>query len=217
MCGRVELAAWNEMLQVARQLGASMPESPQPDWPAQARPGAQLPVLGTNTMPRAFALPIWGYLAPWNGRLVYNTRIESAGSTMWAASFAQGRAVVPVHSFFEPHATETQHNPDTGRMGKRSYRFCNADDSPLLLGAVCQDGRASIVTTQPNASVAPIHHRMPLVLAPGEVDTWLGPGWRALADRSGIGLLAAPEHPDSTGHGSCAPEQPNQPEQLTLF
>ena len=32
----------------------------------------------------------------------------------------------------------------------------------------------SIVTTKPNELVAPLHDRMPLILAPGDYDRWLG-------------------------------------------
>ena len=160
----------------------------------------------------ALVLPTWGFLAPWNSKLVYNTRIESAERAFWAPSFAQGRAVAAVASFFEPHATETQRNPATGRMGKRSYVFASpgaapgagpnagpnaaSGAGPLFLGAVCLDGRASIVTTEPSESVAPIHPRMPLVLDASEIATWLGPDWHTLANRSNVRLEARPEHED---------------------
>lgn len=51
----------------------------------------------------------------------------------------------------------------------------------------------SIVTTAPNASVAHVHDRMPLVLGPGESGVWLGPDFDRLADRSAIQLAAEPE------------------------
>jgi len=57
---------------------------------------------------------------------------------------------------------------------------------------VREGDRFSIVTTRPNASVAPIHDRMPLVLGPGESSVWLGPGFAALADRNQTTLLSRP-------------------------
>lgn len=64
-------------------------------------------------------------------------------------------------------------------------RFCMA--------AVREDGRFSVVTTTPNASVAPVHDRMPLVLGPGESRIWLGPYFGRLADRNDVRLVAEPE------------------------
>ena len=181
----------------------------------QVRPGGLLPTLAstpdgsTGGSPKLeLARLTWGYPLPGSGKLVYNARIESAGSPMWAEPFATGRSIVPVASFFEPHRSETCRNPRTGRLGKRSYEFHSADGFPLLLGAVAHGGRVSVVTTEPNASVEPVHPRMPLVLLLAEVATWLGSGWSSLADRSAISLESEPE---STF------EQPHGPEQLSLF
>ena len=52
----------------------------------------------------------------------------------------------------------------------------------------------SIVTTEPNASVAPIHDRMPLVLDPGESSVWLGSDFSTLADQSRIALSSVAEY-----------------------
>lgn len=60
----------------------------------------------------------------------------------------------------------------------------------FLLAGVQQAGQLSIVTTAPNASVAPVHDRMPLVLGPGESGIWLGSDFARLADRSAIQLTA---------------------------
>ncbi len=49
-----------------------------------------------------------------------------------------------------------------------------------------------MVTTDPNAAVAPVHDRMPLVLRPHEVSLWLSGGYQALADRSALALDVRP-------------------------
>ncbi|MDD6565675.1 MAG: SOS response-associated peptidase family protein, partial [Parafannyhessea umbonata] len=58
----------------------------------------------------------------------------------------------------------------------------------FLIACVRQGERFSVVTTEPNASVASVHNRMPLVLGPGESSVWLGNDWPSLADRSAIQL-----------------------------
>ena len=210
MCGRVTLLSFDELLSVAQDFDAQIPPDIQTELPTiceahQARPGNSLPAfVATDGLDlRPFT---WGYTLPNSGKLVYNSRIESAASPLWADSFAQGRAIVPVASFFEPHRSETQRNPETGRTGKRPYEFRSPDARPLLLGAVTNAGRISIVTTEPNASVAPVHPRMPLVLSFEEVSAWLGDAWGSLADRTHLPLTAAPEHPDVQGF-----------EQMSLF
>ena len=72
----------------------------------------------------------------------------------------------------------------TGRPVRRQYLFRLPGARAFLLAAVREGDRFSIVTTRPNASVAPIHDRMPLVLGPGESSVWLGPDFTKLTDRN---------------------------------
>jgi putative SOS response-associated peptidase YedK len=152
----------------------------------------------------------WGFALGESKRLVFNTRIESAlgGSPLWKRAIQEGRCIMPVASFFEPHGSETVRSPRTGKPMKRQYEFADADNQPLLLAGVHDQGRLSIVTTSPNASVAPIHERMPLALRFEEVPVWLEGDFAALADRADFGLIARPEDADTAEAGNT---------QLTLF
>lgn len=142
---------------------------------------------------------VWGFDSPKGGHPVFNTRIETAlaqlqdGRGMWADAIAHGRCLVPVRAFYEGHATERVPSERTGKPVRRQYRFRLPGARAFLLAGVCQDGRLSIVTTEPNASVAPVHNRMPMVLGPGESSVWLGPGFAALADRGRVPLSAEAE------------------------
>lgn len=62
-----------------------------------------------------------------------------------------------------------------------------------LITGVQLDGCLSIVTNEPNASVATIHNRMPLVLGPGESKIWIGQSFTELAGRSPIALVPVVE------------------------
>lgn len=137
----------------------------------------------------------WGFEFPWHRGPVFNTRIESllSGNGTWQRAVGDGRCVVPAASFFEPHATEAAVSPRTGKSIKKPYEFAGIDGTPLLLAGVCADGCCSVVTTEPNAWVAPVHNRMPLVLDASEVDEWLRGNWAALADRTAMRLAVAPE------------------------
>ena len=67
------------------------------------------------------------------------------------------------------------------RGGKQPYRFALDDDAPFAMAGLWERWRGdgdvrttcTILTTEPNAAVEPIHHRMPAVLSPGEERTWL--------------------------------------------
>lgn len=49
-----------------------------------------------------------------------------------------------------------------------------------------------MVTTEANTDVAPIDHRMPLIVRQEELPLWFGPDYQQLADRSKIRLEAQP-------------------------
>ena len=140
----------------------------------------------------------WGYEVSWQKGRVFNTRIEHAGDprSMWAESLERRRCIVPARAFFEPHQHETIISPRTGKAIKRQYVFepgPNAAARWLLLAGVFSNDCFSVVTTEPNDLVSPIHNRMPLVLEPADVATWLGPRFADLADRSHVQLSARPE------------------------
>lgn len=221
MCGRITLLTFEELRDVvsAVEQGAENQLPPigldddalglrtqaRPDSIVQAL-AAEASRLSVPSAPSAakrdhLALGIadftWGFPIDDGKKTVFNTRIESAlaGSRMWAAPLRDGRCILPVASFFEPHSTETSISPRTGKPIKRQYEFCDESGMPLLLASVHNGERLSVVTTEPNAIMAPIHPRMPLVLRLEEAATWLIGDYASLADRSDIVLAAQPENP----------------------
>ena len=166
-----------------------------------AYPGSEVPAYVMDGAGRLATVKLtWGFALEGRRAAVYNTRIETALDQlrrgrrgMWSQAIAQGRCLVPVRAFYEPHATETVASERTGRPVRRQYRFRLPGAGAFLLAGVQYEGQLSIVTTAPNADVAPVHDRMPLVLGPGESGVWLGPDFTRLAERSGIQLATEPE------------------------
>ena len=223
MCGRFTALTYDQAAEVAeamnaranaRVVGVAAPPDPDYDWPLSrpmAVPGS--PVWAIVSGPGAGALPspflpvqlTWGFSVSWKNGLVFNTRLESAlrDSGMWSGLLEDGRCVVPVREYFEPHATEKVRSPRTGHAVKRQYRFRLADSFVTYLGGVQADGHFSIVTVPPSRQMAPIHDRMPLTMREDEAAAWLAVGYddirrhtRQLADRNGILLDAEPETND---------------------
>ena len=222
MCGRCVILTFDEVLGVIQQIVVYAPIGLQPDWPARAPSVGTLAGAGTeaqsaNAYPSSAApliIPafdtalgvnrfeegllearqlVWGFEEAWKpGQLVFNTRIESTDKPMWREALAHRRCVIPVTSFFETHQSETHPSAKTGRPVKRSYEFRVPGQSLMLIGGVWTGDRFSMVTTEANADMAPIHPRMPMVLRQEELPQWLGPNYQQLADRSSIPLEAEP-------------------------
>ena len=172
-----------------------------PDPTRDARPGSRVPLfvpdgaggLGVATLE-------WGFPLEDKPHAVFNTRIETALEQlrhgrrgMWARAIAEGRCLVPVRAFYEGHSAERIPSATTGKPVRRQYRFRLPGARAFLLAAIREGGSFSVVTTAPNASVAPVHDRMPLVLGPGESGIWLGPDFSSLADRANLALFSETE------------------------
>jgi len=184
------------------------------DWPARVQPAPKLESQGdgeSDSLKHAFPkseVPIivpdaearlttkvmtWGYHVSWSKQVVFNTRFDTAtrpGRNMWAESLAERRCVVPTYGFYEPHKSETFINPRSGKPNKQQYYFTSPSSAILFIAGVFEGDQFSLMTTEPNATMLPIHNRMPVVLQPKELDTWLFGEYLSLEDRSAVDLIA---------------------------
>lgn len=169
-----------------------------------AYPGSQVPVYIPMCEGGLAVVTLnWGFpledKKTGNVHSVVNTRLETAlaqmetGQGMWAHAIREGRCLIPVRAFYESHATERVESERTGKPVRRQYRFTLPGAQAFLLAGIQEDGHVSVVTTEPNSVVAPVHNRMPLVLGPGESSMWLGANFAQLADRSMLRLNSTPE------------------------
>lgn len=176
----------------------------EPDWPArraQAYPNSIAPLIVPtfdtaqdqrrltpgSLQARDLA---WGFEESWKPGVVFNTRIESALKPTWRESMEHRRCAIPVSAFFETHRDETFESPKTGKQIKRQYEFRVPGEDVILIGCIWKGDRFSMVTTEANADMQPIHHRMPLIVRKAELPIWLGSDYASLADRSSIRLEA---------------------------
>ncbi|MGI6045571.1 MAG: SOS response-associated peptidase [Eggerthellaceae bacterium] len=205
MCGRCVIFTVDEVLGAIKDIEAQVPLKIEPDWPArrvQAYPNSVAPLIvprfdtalglsGLGVGSLGVQEMAWGFDESWTSGVVFNTRIESAAKPTWRESMAHRRCVLPVSSFFETNKNETYTSPKTGRLIKRQYEFRVPGQDVILIGCTWKDNRFSMVTTEANEDMAPIHHRMPLIVRQEELPLWLGPHYRELADRSSIKLDVA--------------------------
>ena len=168
MCGRYHFSA--ELLDEIRDL------TEQKDWKLELgvldrdiHPGDTAPVIvaaGDQGGSLRVCRQKWGYPGPGGKGLVFNARSESVfEKRMFRESVSLRRAVVPVSWFYE------------WNKNKEKFTFTKEGSWILFLAGFYgryEDGdRFVILTTQANASMAPVHSRMPLVLEREQVREWI--------------------------------------------
>jgi putative SOS response-associated peptidase YedK len=130
----------------------------------------------------------WGLVPRWAkdpsiGNRMINARTDKvATSNAYRAAFAKRRCLVPVDGFFE-WAKPAEGAPDAKRA-KTPFHIHTPDRTPLALAGLWEtwyDAEErplrtfTILTGDANRFMAPIHHRMPVVVAPADWETWLAP------------------------------------------
>jgi len=131
---------------------------------------------------RAVTAYRWGLIPHWAtdarvGSRMINARAETiTTSPAFRDAFVRRRCLVPVDSFFEWRREGSIRQP---------YRIVRRDGRPLALAGLWSGWRDpatdavrrtfTIVTTTPNAAIADLHDRMPVVVGDDAWDRWLDP------------------------------------------
>ena len=108
----------------------------------------------------------WGFTAPFDKKLLINARSETVREKKtFSDSVEKRRCVIPASGFYEWNKQKTR------------YRFFSDDGELLLLAGIFReepDGRKyTILTTDANDSMRPVHSRMPVIVRPEEIRTWI--------------------------------------------
>ncbi len=140
-------------------------------------PTANAPIIRRNQDSHAQELSMarWGLIPIWAKHLkippYFNARADNLpGNKIFWPSINR-RALIPMSAFYE----WSEHD-------KQPYYIFTCE-SPLLYTAglwnqwQSPEGEiidsCAIITTRPNDTLADIHHRMPVILAPSDYDAWL--------------------------------------------
>lgn len=133
-----------------------------------------------NGMGRGLVSMTWGFVPRWandptSGPRPMNARSETVRtSAPFRDSFRDRRCLVPADGFFEWEDT-----PD----GKQPWHFRRPDRQPFAFAGIWdlwKGGDAplytcAILTTKPNATVRPLHDRMPAIIPHDQFNLWLDP------------------------------------------
>jgi putative SOS response-associated peptidase YedK len=179
MCGRY--ASFLPAEAVARVFGTVNPlPNIGPSWNLGPTQPSLVVRRHPQTGERHLNVLTWGLLPYWaknpkHSRRPINLRAETVATMPISRdAFARRRCLIPAAAFYEWQKTE---------HGKQPYAIARADGEPLALGGVWESWRApsgafertfAVITTTPNAEIALLHDRMPLVIDPAQWPAWLG-------------------------------------------
>jgi putative SOS response-associated peptidase YedK len=179
MCGRFGLTR-PERLDLQRFGITSLP-SVEPRF--NIPPGGDILVVRQRGEERRAEFLRWGLIPSWAkdpsiGNRMANARSDTAfEKPAFRRAMQLRRCLIPADLFYEWQAIP-------GQRRKQPYAVRMRDDEPFAFGGLWEywrpgdgDGIASctILTTEPNALLAPIHDRMPVVIPPERYRAWLDP------------------------------------------
>lgn len=216
MCGRYVSASPPDEL--AKYFGTEPAETVLEE-SYNVAPTNEVYVVRARDGNRSLAAVRWGLIPFWAkdmkvGARMINARSETAPSKpAFRRAFAKRRCLIPADGFYEwakiegsaPVAAGAKRSP---KPKKQPYFIHRVDEEPLVFAGLWErwmpkdaEGNdvpdahpidsCTILTCGPNETMAAVHDRMPVMIAPGWWDDWLDPDAEA-ADLERL-LVSAPE------------------------
>lgn len=194
MCGRYSITTPVEAL--ARLFG--FPERPNLAPRYNMAPTQIAPAVREEDGGRHLALLRWGLVPFWAkdiaiGARLINARAETlAEKPAFRDAFRKRRCLLPADGFYEWQAVESR---------KRPYLIRRRDGRPLAFAGLWESWRGggeapletfTIVTTEANGTLRPIHGRMPVIVEEEAFALWLSPP----SDGAGLRELLRPARED---------------------
>ncbi len=175
MCGRYAITSPPEAV---REFAGYMD---QPNFPPRYNiaPTQPVPIVRQDAGVRQLSLVRWGLVPSWSKQVspsspLINARAETIfEKPSFRNAIRRRRCLFPLDGFYEWYR---------GAPRRQAYYVRARDRGLYAIGGIWEhwtgsDGSelesAAMITTRANGTLAPIHHRMPVVIAPSEFDRWL--------------------------------------------
>ncbi|MDD5409795.1 MAG: SOS response-associated peptidase [Methylobacter sp.] len=177
MCGR--FALYSDPFTLARRFEAEALPELRPHY--NIAPTQSIPIVREEEGKRRFALARWGLIPHWAkdikiGYSTINARAETvADKPAFRNAFRHRRCLIPADTFYEWQAI-------AGSKVKQPWLIALRDREPMAFAGLWERWRSpegeelescSIIVTDANEIIRPIHERMPTILAPEDWDAWL--------------------------------------------
>ena len=183
MCGRFARRSTQEVL--ADWFGVELEDMPWFAPSYNVAPQSVQPVLRINrdSGQREFAQMRWGLVPFWAkdakfGYTTINARAEEVASKpAYREALKKRRCLVPADAFYEWQRID--------KKTKFPFAFALKSGEPYAMAGLWErwqpkEGEAletfTILTTDPNELMEPVHNRMPVILEPRDYDRWLDAG-----------------------------------------
>ena len=197
MCGRYVVAYDPQTLVAGFSLTRVVPFPRR--W--NVTPQSAVPVVHeTREGERVGELMRWGLVPHWArdatiGHKLNNARAETvAEKPSFRQALRRRRCILPASGYYEWQAMAG---------GKQPWYITSASGEPLAMAGLFEAWRPDesadwlvtccVITTEPNALMARIHDRMPVLLARGDWAAWLD---RGVQEASAVAALLRPCPPD---------------------
>lgn len=181
MCGRYRLTAKERYIR--DHFGLDDDPAWTPRW--NIAPTQPIPTIRQHRSEtkRTFGLMRWGLVPHWAKEpsialKTINAMSETAAEKpAFRDAMRWRRCLIPADGFYEWLKI--------GRREKQPYNMGMIDDALFAFAGLWERWRSpageevqtcTILTTEPNVLVAPIHDRMPVILRPEDYELWLDPG-----------------------------------------
>lgn len=179
MCGR--FASFTPADTLGALLEAIVRDAPRPRY--NVAPTQDVLALRRDQDGQRFLAPLrWGLIPHWAddpaiGNRLINARAETAHEKpAFRQALRKRRCLIPADGFYEWQKTGSRKQPHFIYM---------ADEKPFCFAGLWESwtdpqseqplSSFTILTTDANAQLRPIHHRMPVILLAEQYDLWLDP------------------------------------------
>jgi putative SOS response-associated peptidase YedK len=183
MCGRYFRRSDKQRIAEAFRAGVPTTFEILPSYNVAPQSFQPIVRLNEENSERELALLRWGLIPFWakDAKISHSTINAKSETVTTSAMFREAlkrrRCLVPADGFYEWQTVD----PKT----KQPYAIGLADDSLFAFAGLWERWKDKItgqtletytvLTTEPNELTAPIHNRMPVILAPRDYERWLAP------------------------------------------
>ena len=179
MCGRYTQTATPDV--IAEHFHLDEPPLLKPHYNIAPSQHVATIRLNPDAATRQCIMLRWGLSPSWAkdpkiGNQCINAKAETvAEKPSFRSAFKKQRCLVIADGFYEWQVQRTQKRPMwIGMKSKRPFAFAGLWEH-WKLDAGDPIETCTIITTEPNALMQAIHHRMPVILTPHDYDLWLDP------------------------------------------
>ena len=183
---------YSDPFTLARRFEADAPPELSPRY--NVAPSQNIPIVRDEGEKRRFALARWGLIPHWAkdikiGYSTINARAETVASKpAFRNAFRHRRCLIPADGFYEWQVIP-------GSKTKQPWFIVLKDREPMAFAGLWERWRSpegeelescSIIVTDANEIMRPIHDRMPVILAPCDWDAWLEPDAKDVGGLQGL-------------------------------